>query len=147
MDAAEPASRDATIREILAQSRRIAVVGASSSPARPSHGVVARLLRHGYDLTPVNPNETEVHDLPAQARLADVPGTVDLVDVFRAAEHAPDVAREAAAIGARALWLQQGVRSAEAAAIAADAGLLYVEDACLANEVDRVARERPLPPP
>jgi uncharacterized protein len=133
------------IRTILAETRRIAVIGASEDPVRPSHGVVRRLLDVGYAVTPVNPNASRIHGLDVHPSLADVSGPVDLVDVFRAPEHAPDAARQAVAAGAKAVWLQQGVRSEEARAIAEDAGLLYVEDACLAVEVDRA--EIPLPPP
>lgn len=133
------------IRTILAETRRIAVVGASEDPARPSHGVVRRLLDVGYAVTPVNPNASRIHGLDVHPSLADVGGPVDLVDVFRAPEHAPDAARQAVDAGAKAVWLQQGVRSDEARAIAEDAGLLYVEDVCLATEVARA--EVPLPPP
>jgi uncharacterized protein len=133
------------IRSILAECRRIAVVGASPDPGRPSHGVVRRLLDVGYAIVPVNPNASRIHGIDVHPSLADVSGPIDLVDVFRRAEHAPDVARQAVAHGAKALWLQQGVRSVEARAIAEDAGLRYVEDACLAVEVDR--SDLPLPPP
>lgn len=125
------------IHDILTGTGRIAVVGASPSPWRPSHGVIATLLDHGYDVVPINPNATEVLGRRAVASLAEVDGPIDLVDVFRRAEHAPGVAEEAVAIGARALWLQQGVRSEEARRIAEDAGLAYVEDRCLAVEVAR----------
>jgi uncharacterized protein len=111
--------------------RRIAVVGASDDPRRPSHGVMGSLLRRGYDVVPVNPNAERVHGLEAVDRLADVEGPIDLVDVFRRPEHAPDVAREAAAVGARVLWLQTGVVSDRAREIAEEAGMDYVEDACL----------------
>jgi uncharacterized protein len=140
-----PVDQRDVIRTILAESRRVAVVGASPHPGRPSHGVVRRLLDVGYAIVPVNPNASRIHGIDVHPSLADVSGPVDLVDVFRRAEHAPDVARQAVAHGAKALWLQLGVRSAEARAIAEDAGLRYVEDACLAVEVDR--SDLPLPPP
>lgn len=133
------------IRTILAETRRIAVIGASEDPVRPSNGVVRRLIDVGYAVTPVNPNASRIHGIDVHPSLADVSGPIDLVDVFRAPEHAPDAARQAVAAGAKAVWLQQGVRSDEARAIAEDAGLLYVEDVCLAVEVDRA--EIPLPPP
>lgn len=127
-----PNPDDATIRALLTTTRTIAVVGASSSPMRSSHGVMARLQRAGYRVIPVNPNEREVLGVPAVARLADVGEHVDVVDVFRRPEHTPEVAREAVAIGARALWLQQGVINEDAAAIARAGGLVVVQDACLA---------------
>lgn len=138
---------EAVIRSILAASRRVAVVGASADPSRESNGVFGRLLELGYDAVPVHPEATAVHGVDVRPRLDEVPGPIDVVDVFRASEHAPDVAREAVAVGARALWLQVGVRSEEARAIARDAGLLYVEDRCLGVEAAAAARERPVPPP
>lgn len=125
------------MREVLDQTRRIAVVGASDNPRRPSYGVVGRLLASGYEVVPVNPNVASVHGIPAVAHLSDVDGPIDLVDVFRRPEHAPGVARDAVAAGANALWLQLGIRSPEARAIARQGGLGYVEDACLAVEVAR----------
>ena len=137
-----PNPSDDAIRELLTQTRTIAVVGASSSADRSSNGVMAKLLRVGYRVIPVNPNEREVLGQPAVARLADIAEPVDLVDVFRRPEHTPAIAREAVAIGARALWLQQGVINEEAATIARTGGLVVVQDACIAvlHAVLRVAR-------
>jgi len=90
------------------------------------------LQRVGYRCIPINPNADEVLGERCYASLADLPEPVDLVDVFRRAEHCADVAREAAAIGAPALWLQLGLRSAEARDVAEEAGMEYVEDACAA---------------
>lgn len=126
---------DGLIENLLATTRRIAVVGASDHPNRPSYGVVARVLQAGFEVVPVNPNATTVHGIPAVASLADIDGPVDLVDVFRRIEHVPDVVREAAAIGAPAVWLQSGLRSPEARRLADEAGMTYVEDRCLAVEV------------
>ncbi|GGI08877.1 CoA-binding protein [Egicoccus halophilus] len=126
---------DAGIDELLRRTRRIAVVGASDDPSRPSHGVMRRLLQAGYELVPVNPRVGEVLGTPAVASLAELDAPVDLVDVFRRVEHTPQVAREAAAIGAPALWLQTGLRSSEARTVAEQAGMDYVEDRCLAVEV------------
>ena len=123
------------IDDLLARIRRIAVVGASDDPNRPSHGVMRRLRQAGFDLVPVNPNVAEVLGIPAVPRLADIEGPVDLVDVFRRIEHTADVVREAADIGAPAVWLQSGLRSAEARQVAAADGMDYVEDRCLAVEV------------
>lgn len=138
---------DAVVRSILGASRRVAVVGASDDPDRESNGVFARLLELGYDAVPVHPKATSVHGVDVRPRLDEVAGPIDIVDVFRAPEHAPDVAREAVAVGARALWLQLGIRSDEARAIARDAGLLYVEDRCLGVEASAAASDRPIPPP
>jgi predicted CoA-binding protein len=138
---------DAGIVELLKTSRRIAVVGASSNPDRPSFGVFRTLVAAGYECIPVNPNETQVAGVPAVATLAEAAssGPIDIVDVFRRPEFTPEIAREAVSIGARALWLQLGVVNWESARIAAEAGLAVVMDRCTAIEVRRVPRPR-LPP-
>ena len=118
--------------EILREARTIAVVGASPNPARPSYGVAAYLLQAGYRVVPVNPLAGEVLGLPCVGSLAELEEPVDLVDVFRRPEHCGDVAREAAAAGAGALWLQLGVVSPEARRVAEEQGMDYVEDACTA---------------
>jgi uncharacterized protein len=119
-----------TPEEILGAARTIALVGASPRPWRPSNDVMRYLLEQGYHVVPVRPDCREVLGVPCRPALAEIDEPVDLVDVFRRAEAAPDVAREAAAIGAKALWLQVGIVSDEARAIAAGAGLDYVENAC-----------------
>ena len=121
-----------TPEEILRTARTIAVVGASPDPSRTSHGVMRYLQRVGYRCIPVNPNADEVLGERCYPSLADVPEPIDLVDVFRRAEYCAGVAREAAAAGAPALWLQLDLRSAEARDVAARAGMEYVEDACTA---------------
>jgi len=113
--------------QILREARTIAVVGASPRPERPSHGVARYLERAGYRVFRVNPFCDDYW--PSLASLEE---PVDLVDVFRRAEFCADVAREAAAVGAPALWLQLGVRSAEARQVAIASGMDYVEDACTA---------------
>ena len=119
--------------DILRDARTIALVGASPSPARPSHGVMRYLLAHGYDVIPVRPLDCEdVLGIPCVATLADISGPIDLVDVFRNAAAAPAHAREAVEAGAKAFWLQLGLRSAEARRICTEAGLDYVEDECTA---------------
>lgn len=123
---------------LLSGVRRIALVGASPRPDRPSHRVLVALVARGYEVVPVTPVADEVAGLATVPDLAALDGPVDLVDVFRRAEEAPAVAREAAAIGAPALWLQLGIRSDEARAIAEAAGMAYVEDACVAVEVARL---------
>jgi uncharacterized protein len=122
-----------TPAEILRDARTIAIVGASPRPSRPSHGVMRYLLEHGYRVVPVRPRDCdEVLGVPCVASLAEIGEPVDLVDVFRRPEFCADVAREAVAVGAGALWLQLGIVSAEARRIAVDAGLDYVEDLCTA---------------
>src|SRR5215207_8872451 len=117
--------------QILKEAKVIALVGASSDPARPSHGVMRYLLDAGYRVIPVRPHDCdEVLGVPCVSSLAEIDEPIDLVDVFRRPEFCPDVAREAVAVGAGALWLQLGIRSAEARRIAEDAGLDYVENAC-----------------
>jgi predicted CoA-binding protein len=123
---------DAVLRELLARAATIAVVGASSDSGRPSHGVMQRLSRAGYRVLPVNPNEREVLGQRAYPRLADVPEAVDIVDVFRRAEYTPEIADAAVAIGAKALWLQQGIVNELAAERAQAGGLLVVMDSCIA---------------
>lgn len=113
--------------QILREARTIAVVGASPDPTRSSHGVAAYLERAGYRVLRVNPLCADYW--PSLASLEE---PVDVVDVFRRPEHCAAVAREAAAIGAAALWLQLGIRSPEARAVAAASGMDYVEDACTA---------------
>jgi predicted CoA-binding protein len=135
---------EAGIGRLLREARTIAVVGASSNPARPSYGVFRALLDAGYECVPVNPNETEVQGVPAVATLAEAAaalgGHIDIVDVFRRSELTEEVAREAVAVGAGALWLQLGVVNEESARIAADAGLAVVMDRCTAIEIRRFPR-------
>lgn len=118
--------------QILRQARTIAVVGLSSNPDRSSYGVASYLRKQGYRIIPVNPKETEILGEKAYARLEDIPEPVDAVDVFRRAEHTPNVVRSAIAIGAKAVWLQLGIANEESKRLAEEAGLLYVEDMCMA---------------
>ncbi len=122
-----------TPAEILRDARTIALVGASPKPDRPSHGVMRYLLAQGYDVIPVRPvGCDEVLGVPCARSVAEIERHVDLVDVFRRAEFTPDVARDAVAAGAGALWLQLGIVSDESRRIAEEAGLDYVENACTA---------------
>ena len=121
-----------TPEEILRDSHRIALVGASTSPSRPSHGVMRFLLAQGYEVIPVNPACDEVLGVRAVASLAEIEGPIDLVDVFRREDAAPAHAQEAVAAGARAFWLQLDLHSPEARQICEQAGLDYVEDECTA---------------
>jgi hypothetical protein len=122
------------IAEILRNTKTIAVVGLSSNPMRPSYGVAQYLQSAGYRIIPVNPNETEVLGEKSYPRLEDVPEKVDLVDVFRRSEDVPPVADSAINIGAKFLWLQQGIENSAASEKARAAGLVAVEDACLLVE-------------
>jgi predicted CoA-binding protein len=109
------------------------MVGASSNPARPSFGVMRFLLRRGFHVIPVSPNEVEVQGQRAYASLEEIPEQVDIVDVFRRADATPPIADSAVAIGAKALWLQLGIASEEAARRAKDGGLTVVMDRCIAE--------------
>jgi predicted CoA-binding protein len=124
---------DQELRQLLEDAKVIAVVGLSANPDRPSNQVAWYLHHQGYRLFGVNPQckEPEVFGVPMVASLDQVPEPIDIVDVFRRPEHTPEVARAAVAAGARALWLQLGIASDEARAIATEAGLTYVEDRCL----------------
>jgi predicted CoA-binding protein len=125
---------DDRIRQLLTDASTIAVVGASSNPERPSHGIMQRLQRAGYKVIPVNPRETRVLGEQAYASLGDIPVPVDIVDVFRRGEDTPPIADEAVAIGAKALWLQSGISSEDAASRASAGGLVVVMDSCIATE-------------
>jgi predicted CoA-binding protein len=125
---------DETLRTLLTEARTIAMVGASSSPDKPSHGIMKKMLAAGYHVIPVNPRETEVLGQKAFASLRDIPEKVDIVDVFRRPEDTPPIADEAAAIGAKAIWLQSGISNEETARRAEAAGLLAVMDACIGVE-------------
>jgi len=129
-----------TIKRILDECRTIAVVGLSSDPSRPSHGVSSYMRRFGYRVIPVNPNETEVFDEKAYPDLAAVPEKIDLVDVFRRSDEAGTAVDEAIAVGAKAVWLQEGVIDRSAAQRALDAGLLVVMDRCWLKEHMRRSR-------
>lgn len=123
-----------TPQQILADAAVIAVVGASRDPHKAAHTVPLQMQRHGWRIVPVNPHADEMFGEKVYRSLADIPHPVDLVDVFRPAEDAVAVVREAVAIGAPAVWLQLGIVSPEARRIATAAGVDYVEDLCLAVE-------------
>ncbi len=138
--------QDEAVRRILGFTRRVAIVGLSDDPSRASNSVARRLMRLGYEVVPVNPTIDEAFGLRSYPALSDVPGEIDLVDVFRRQVYLPDVARQAVEAKARALWMQQGLTSSEARATAESAGLVVVEDRCLAVEAERLSREIKLPP-
>ena len=129
-----------TIRRILDECRTIAVVGLSSDALRPSHSVSGYMRRHGYRVIPVNPNETSVFDEKAYPDLFAVPEKIELVDIFRRSDEAGKAVDEAIAVGAKAVWLQEGVIDREAAQRALDAGLLVVMDRCWLKEHARANR-------
>jgi predicted CoA-binding protein len=122
---------DAELKQLLTDATTIAMVGASSNPDKASHGIMQRLQSVGYRVIPVNPRETEVLGERSYPSLIDVPERIDIVDVFRRAEDAPGIADDAVTIGAKALWLQTGIVSEEAAARATAGGLMVVMDACI----------------
>lgn len=123
---------DPQIVELLTHTNTIAMVGASSNPDRPSHGIMQQLQRLGYRVIPVNPRETEVLGEKAYASLSDIPERVDIVDVFRRAEDTPPIADEAIQIKAKAIWLQEGISNEETAARATAGGLMAIMDQCIA---------------
>ena len=133
-------AEDRELRALLGDVHTIAVVGLSSRPGRPSFEVARYLQRHGYRIVPVNPNETAVLGEPAFPSLPDVPRDVaiDVVVVFRRAEHASEVARQAVARGAHVLWLQEGILNEEAFRIGTEGGLDVVMGACMMRERTRL---------
>ncbi len=128
------------IADLLRASRVIAVVGLSSNPLRPSHGVAGYMQQHGYRIVPVNPQETDVLGEQAYPSLDEVPGKIDIVNIFRRSEFVPPIVEDAIRLGARAVWMQEGVIHEEAAARARAAGLIVVMDRCILKEHQRLAR-------
>ncbi len=123
-----------TIQRVLHSAKTIAIVGLSNNPLRASYFVGYYLKRHGYQVIPVNPRETEILGQTCYPSLRDVPEHVDIVNVFRAPDALPDIAREAVEIGADALWCQFGVINEEGAQIAEDGGVTVIMDRCLKVE-------------
>jgi|SRR5579871_860003 len=130
----------ANIPEILKSAHTIAVVGISSKPMRASNGVSEYLKRAGYKIIPVNPKESEVLGEKCYARLEDVPEKIDLVDIFRRSEFVPDIVESAIRVGARTVWMQEGVIHEAAAERARQAGLDVVMDRCTLKEHRKLAR-------
>lgn len=122
------------IAAVLQSSQTIAVVGLSSKQHRPSYGVTDYMQRQGYEIIPVNPNESEILGKKAYDDLESIPENVDIVDVFRRPEFVPDIVDAAIQIGAKCVWLQEGVVNVEAAAKAEAAGLIVVMDRCILKE-------------
>lgn len=121
----------ATIRNLLATTRTIAVVGLSPKENRPSNMVARYLLAAGFTVIPVNPGQTEILGLPCYPDLRAIPNPVDLVDIFRRSEEVGPVVDEAISVGAKAIWMQEGIVNEDAAAKARAAGLTVVMDRCL----------------
>src|SRR5689334_6546199 len=122
---------DQELKQLLTDATTIAMVGASSNPDKASHGIMQKLQHAGYRVIPVNPRETEILGERSYPSLIDVPERIDIVDVFRRAEDTPPIADDAVKIGAKALWLQSGIVSEDAAARAEAGGLKVVMDACI----------------
>jgi hypothetical protein len=129
---------DAELTELLKSAHTIAVVGLSSRRWRASYGVSEYMQEAGYRILPVNPKEKEVLGEKAYAHLSDVPEKVDIVDIFRRPEFVPEIVDTAIRIGARAVWMQEGVAHEEAAARARAAGLLVVMDRCILRDHRRL---------
>jgi predicted CoA-binding protein len=119
---------------ILNEYRTVAVVGLSPDPNRPSYKVAAYLAEHGYEVIPVNPDIREILGKPCYPDLQSLPQSVEVVDIFRRSEEVVPIVDEAIKIGAKAVWMQEGVINAEAAARARDAGLLVVMNRCMLKE-------------
>jgi predicted CoA-binding protein len=130
------------IDEILRETKTIAVVGLSDKPSRPSNHVAAYLQQHGYRIIPVNPLVSEVLGERSYGSLRDVPEKVDLVDIFRKSEDVPPIVDDAIAIGARAVWMQEGVVHQAAGDKAHAAGLKVVMDHCVLKEHARRAARK-----
>jgi predicted CoA-binding protein len=127
-----------TTAEILGQARTIAVVGASDDESKPAHHIPVALRERGWRILPVNPNDPVVLGVPSVASVADLPDGVDVVEVFRPAGEAPGIVQAAIDRGIPAVWLQLGIVSPEARALAEAAGLDYVEDTCMAVTARRL---------
>ena len=135
-----PLTRDDDIRRLLAETRTIALVGASDRPGRPSWGVMRVLIDHGYDVVPVNPQLAgeSIHGQQVVAALSDVEEPIDMVDIFRRPIAAGEAVDKAIEAGAKSVWLQIGVVNEEAAARAEAAGLEVVMDRCPAIDIPRL---------
>lgn len=139
--AAEPLSESELITQILNSSKTIAVVGLSNDRMRPSFHVAAYLKSVGYQIIPVNPFETEVLDEKSHARLPDVPTSIDVVEIFRRSQFVPEIVDAAIQIGARCVWMQEGIVHAEAAERARQSGILVIMNRCMLKEHLRRSRQ------
>ena len=130
------------MEDILTQYRRVAVVGLSPRPDRPSHEVALYLKGHGYEIVPVNPTATQILGLRCYPDLRSIPGPVEVVDIFRRSEEVGPIVDEAIAIGAKAVWMQDGVVNEGAEAKARQAGLKVVMNQCMMREHHRIEHRR-----
>jgi predicted CoA-binding protein len=135
---------DAIVETVLKRYDTIVVVGASNATEKPAHYIPEHMQARGWRIIPVNLHEEKILGEPVYRTLADVPDSIGLVQVFRPSDATPDIARQAVAAGASALWLQLHIASAEARQIAEDAGLLYVENRCMLVEQQRLGLDAPL---
>jgi uncharacterized protein len=133
------AAREEDIERAL-RYRKIAVVGLSPKPDRPSYGVTEYLIRQGYEIVGIRPAQKEILGKPCYSSLREAPGPIEVVDVFRAPEFVPQIVDEAIAAEAKALWLQEGVTHPEAEAKARQAGMIVISDRCILKEHIRHAR-------
>lgn len=133
---------DPQLKQLLSTAATIAIVGVSGNATKPSYEVMQKLQRSGYKVIPVNPRETEILGERSYPSLVDVPERIDIVDVFRRPEDTPGIADEAVTIGAKALWLQTGIASDDAAARAAAGGLTVVMDRCISDTHTRLGVSR-----
>lgn len=138
---------DEELKVIYADTKTIAVVGASASEEKAAHKVPRYLQRHGYRVIPVNPRGGEILGEKVYEKLSDVPEPIDVVDVFRPSEETPGVAEDAVAVGAKVLWLQEGISSEEAERIASEGGLDVVMDTCMGATHHRLIKRAEGPGP
>jgi len=131
-----------TAEETILQYRNVAVVGLSSDPQRPSYRVATYLAEHGYNIIPVNPTLPQILGRASYPDLASVPEKIEVVDIFRKAEDVMPIVAEAIKIGAKAVWMQEGIVNEAAAARARDAGLLVVMDHCMRKEHERLNQKK-----
>ena len=128
--------------KILNEYRTVAVVGASANPERPSYIVASYLAEHGYHIIPVNPNAQQILGKTSYPSLSSIPEPVEVVDIFRRSEEVMSIVEEAIKIGAKAVWMQEGVINEEAASKARDAGLLVVMDKCMFKEHSHLTQKQ-----
>src|SRR5689334_8661418 len=133
-----PLTTDTDIKQLLENTKTIAVVGYSNKPDRPSHEIAHALKNKGFEIYPVNPILADSKDEKIYASLADVPAPIDVVEIFRKSEDVPPIVDEAIAVGAKAVWMQEGIVNEDAAKRAEDAGLQVVMDRCMRVESRRL---------
>lgn len=134
---------ESAVMQRLLAARRVAVVGLSNDPSRPSFSIASYLLSVGKEVIPINPNHSHVLGLKCYASLEEVPGPIELVNVFRRPEHCADVMRSAMAVGAKGVWLQSGIISRETRQLAAEAKIDFVQNRCImVEDMNREGRGR-----